>query len=378
MIKKLKNPAIKDSKFIVVPKIYEDELLSSWFIRTAYAHHTSPHTFLQLHLSINSQILIANNFDVAISQENIQTLEQKSGLLNLERATLKTLSGYLQENIIDNGLNVFLCLLRYCPKCLKEEIVYFRKEWKIVFYTICIKHKCYLEDSCPKCSSEIQISRMHKDEKYFKYCYKCGFDLSKSKIKHLNENELFIKNTEKIYKIIRDGFIILKEQIIYSFLFFSVMLQINKKIIKHKNIKIINEYNIFKYIDFKRKFSNALPPHMYLSIKEQFAIFSIIMDLFEDYPNRFREFVLENKISHWQMIKDMTYIPYWYDELVNMIAPREIYRSKFITNEEIQNAKNYLISQGIEVNKSSMSRITGCNFHSSYNNLIYRLFNRSI
>ncbi len=35
MIKKLKNPAIKDAKFIVVPKIYEDELLSSWFIRTA-------------------------------------------------------------------------------------------------------------------------------------------------------------------------------------------------------------------------------------------------------------------------------------------------------------------------------------------------------
>ena len=43
MIKKLKNPAIKDAKFIVVPKIYEDELLSSWFIRTAIIRgiHTS-------------------------------------------------------------------------------------------------------------------------------------------------------------------------------------------------------------------------------------------------------------------------------------------------------------------------------------------------
>ena len=69
------------------------------------------------------------------------------------------------------------------------------------------------------------------------------------------------------------------------------------------------------------------------------------------------------------MTRDMAYISYWYDELINSITPREIYNSRIITNEEIQNAKKYLISQGIEANKSSMSRITGCNFHSSYNNL---------
>ena len=99
------------------------------------------------------------------------------------------------------------------------------------------------------------------------------------------------------------------------------------------------------------------------------------MDLFEDYPNKFKKFVLANKISHWQMTKDMTYIPYWYDKLINSIVPREIYISKFITDEKIQNKKSYLISRRVEVNKSSMSRITGCNFHSSYNNLKIKFLN---
>ena len=71
-------------------------------------------------------------------------------------------------------------------------------------------------------------------------------------------------------------------------------------------------------------------------------------------------------------IGDMSYISYWYKELINSITPREIYNSRILTDDEIQNAKKYLISEGIEVNKSSMSRITGCNFHSKYNQLSLR------
>ena len=173
MIKKLKNPAIKYAKFIVVPKIYEDELLSSWFIRTAYAHHTHPHTFLQLHLSRNSQIIRANNFDIALSDDEIRILESKSNNINLRQATLKNYNGYLQENIIANGQNSLICSLRFCPKCLKEKIVYFKKNWKIILTTICLKHNCYLQDCCPNCKSKLQISKMYEQDKSFKSCFSC-------------------------------------------------------------------------------------------------------------------------------------------------------------------------------------------------------------
>jgi hypothetical protein len=369
MIKKLRNPAIKDAKFIVVPKIYEDELLSSWFIRIAYAHHTHPHTFLQLHLSRNSQIIRANNFDIALSDDEIKILESKSNNINLKQATLKNYNGYLQENIIANGQNSLICSLRFCPKCLKEKIIYFKKNWKIILNTICLKHNCYLHDCCPNCKSKIQISKMFEQKKSFKYCHFCGFDLSNTKIETITASSVFINHTKKLNDIIKKGFVILGNRYIYSFLFFDVILQIIKKIVKHKNLELVKTYDIFKYIDIKKKIPNSSPTHFYLSIKEQFTIFSIIMDLFEEYPIKFKRFILENKICHWQMTRDMAYISYWYDELINGITPREIYNARIITDEEIRNARKYLISQGIEVNKSSMSRITGCNFHSKYNQL---------
>ncbi len=369
---RLKNISIKDAKFIVVPKIYEDELLSSWFIRTAYAHHTHPHTFLQLHLSRNSQILTGNNFDIVLSDDEIKVLESKSNNINLRQSTLKNYNGYLQENIIANGQNSLICTLRFCPKCLKEKIVYFKKNWKIVLNTTCLKHNCYLHDCCHNCKSNLQISKMFEQKKSFKYCYFCGFDLSKTKVEIIKIQSIFINHTKKLNDIIKKGFVILGDIYVYSFLFFDVLLQIVKKIVKHKNLEFVKKYDIFKYIDIKKRILNSSPTHFYLSIKEQFTIFSIIMDLFEEYPIKFKRFILENKISHWQITRDMSYISYWYKELINSITPREIYNSRILTDDEIQNAKKYLISEGIEVNKSSMSRITGCNFHSKYNQLSLR------
>ena len=321
MIKKLKNPAIKDAKFIVVPKIYEDELLSSWFIRTAYAHHTHPHTFLQLHLSRNSQIIRANNFDIALSDDEIRILESKSNNINLRQATLKNYNGYLQENIIANGQNSLICSLRFCPKCLKEKIVYFKKNWKIILTTICLKHNCYLQDCCPNCKSKLQISKMYEQDKSFKYCHFCGFDLSNTKIETITASSVFINQTKKLNDIMKKGFVILGDSCIYSFLFFDVILQIIKKIVKHKNLELVKEYEIFKYINIKKKIPNSLPTHFNFSIKEQFILFSIVMDLFEEYPIRLKSFILKNKLSHWQMLKDMAYISYWYDELINSIFP---------------------------------------------------------
>lgn len=181
-----------------------------------------------------------------------------------------------------------------------------------------------------------------------------------------------MNHTRKLNDIIKKGFVILGDSFVYSFFFFDSILQIVKKIIKHKNLEIVKEYDIFRNINVNKKIPNYAPTHFYLSIKEQFLIFSIIMDLFEDYPLKLKGYILENKIPYWQMTKDMAYLSYWYDELINSIVTRQIYNIKIITDEEIQNAKKYLISQGIEVNKSSMSRITGCNFHSKYNQLSLR------
>lgn len=368
MIKKLKNPAIKDAKFIVVPKIYDDELLSSWFIRTAYAHHTHPHTFLQLHLGKSGHSLNANNFDIVVDDHDLKTLSYKSNnQFNLYKATLQNYSGFLQEKIISNGLNQMLCIQRFCPKCLREKIVYFRKQWKVVFNTTCLKHQCILYDSCPKCDKSIRISMMYKKLKNFKYCYNCGFDLSKSRVLPLKETSLI--QIEKLNTILNQGYIQLGQSIVYSFTFFEIILQLCKKILKHKKYKSLENHSLFNYLNFNKSLQNCKPTHIQIPIKEQFALFTLCVELFERYPTKIKQYIEANNLTHWQITKDMQYISFWFEELINSITPREVYWSKMVTDEEITNAKEYLISQKIEVNKSSMSRITGCNFHSSYNKL---------
>lgn len=369
IIKKIKNLAIKNAKFIIVPKIYHDELLSSWFVRTAYAHHTHPHTFLQLHLGENGHAISSDNFDINITDDEIKILENKSDKIGLYEMTLKSYSGFLQENIITNGTNILLCSQRFCPKCLRESVIYFRKHWRIVFNTVCIKHKCYLYDACPKCKCKIIISKIYGKNKSFKYCYNCGFDLSKSIVKPLQKLGLNIKYVDKINTILDDGYIQFKNFIVYSFVFFNVIIQISKKILRHKKYHGIEKIKLSKYLNVKQKMRSNISIFNQISIKEQFILFSIIMKLFENYPINFHSYISINKLTYWQMIRDMENVSFWYSNLLNTISPKEIYLSKMITKEEIKNAKEYLIKNNIEVNKSSMSRITGCNFHSSYNKL---------
>jgi len=372
VIKKIVNPKLKNSLFKIIPIPYDDELFSSWFIRTAYAHNTHPHTFYKLYINNNAQAMYANNFDAIISKKEILRLENKcSNKIKLYNLTLKSYSGYLQENIVDNGFNKLLCDIRYCPKCLREDkVVYFRKQWKIIFNAVCTKHQCYLYDKCPKCNDKLNISKMYQNKLSFKYCSNCGFDLSKSRVlpisKILKHNSKYIK---LLNNILTKGYIILQNKMIYSFYFFDAILQLSKKILKHKKYKYIQDDILFKQLDIKKTYSTYEPVHTQISIKDQFALFALVVKLFENYPKSLSRYIKVNNLSHWQMIKDMGYVSFWYENLINGIIPRHIPITKFITQEEIENGKKYLISKNILVNKASLSRLFGCSFFSVYNKL---------
>lgn len=371
MIKKIKNPAIKKSEFIIIPEIKDDELLTSWFVRTAYAHFTHPHTFINLHLNKSSQVLNCNSFDVCISDKEIKILEEKSRRkISLFETTLRSYSGYLQENIINNGLNKLLCSQRFCPVCLREDkIVYFRKKWKILFNTICEKHKCFLYELCPQCNSTIDISKMFQNKLSFKYCYKCGFDLSKARKlsinKHLINGYLTVR---KLNSILKKGYICFDKDFIYSFYFFDSLLQLSKKILKHKKVLYLNKQYIYKYIKF-RDYKSTKPILHQVSIKEQYALFSLSYYLFRKFPSNIKKYIKENNLSAWDITKDMDYISYWFENLINDIVPREPYPARFLTKEEIENGKKYLKRNGLILNKANLTRLFGCNFFSSYNNL---------
>lgn len=371
MIKKIKNPVIATSRFLIVPQPLPDEILSSWIARTAYAHHTHPQTFLNLHFD-NVHFNWRLNYDASVSDQEMEVLSQKSGLsyAKIYEMTLRSYEGSLRESIIPIGYNRYIALQQnFCPVCLREDpFPYFRKSWKILLLPVCLKHQCYLYDSCPSCQSKVRLLNMFNTKSVFTLCHKCGYDLKKAK-KLTVSKSLFpaTRSIRSIQSILNRGYTVLAKKAIYSFLFFEVFVQLAKVIITYKRVSTLDyEANIASFRK-KRRFSKARPVIEQLSTRQLLLVLASIMGLFKNYPHIFDRYVKANQLGHWPLSRDMKKIPFWYDQLLDRVAPKDCFMSDLVTVEEIQSAVNWLKNQGIEPNKMALQRIFGCNF---YNNSI--------
>lgn len=373
MIKKIKNPVIAASRFLIVPKPLPDEILSSWIARTAYAHHTHPQTFLNLHFD-NTHFNWRLNFDASVSDQEIEVLSKKSGLLftKIYEMTLRSYEGYLQEAIIPIGNNRFITKQQnFCPSCLREDpFPYFRKSWKILLLPICFKHQCYLHEYCPSCKSKIRLVNMHNNKQPFVFCHKCGYDLRKARKSTVPKQlSSAIRKISHIKFILGRGYIVLDKKAIHSFLFFEVFVQLAKVIITYMRVSTLDyEANIASFTK-KRRFSKARPAIEQLSTRQLLLVLTSIMGLFKNYPHEFDRYVKANQLGHWPLSRDMKKVPYWYDQLLDRVAPKDCFMSDLITVEEIQSAIKWLKKQGIKPKKMILQQIFGCNF---YNNIVGR------
>lgn len=371
MIKKIKNPVIAASRFLIVPKPLPDEILSSWITRTAYAHHTHPQTFLNLHFD-NVFFNWRLNFDASVSDHEIKVLSDKSGLsyTTIYTMSLRSYEGYLQELIIPIGNNRFIAKQQnFCPVCLKKDpFPYFRKSWKILLFPICLKHQCYLHNNCPSCKSKIRLVNMHNNKQSFVFCHKCGYDLRKAR--KLTVQKQFLPAIRKICTIectLNRGYMVLEKKAIYSFLFFDIFVQLTKVIFTNKKVSTLDYgADIAKFVR-KVRFSKSRPIIEQLSSRQLLLTLASIMGLFRNYPLTFDQYVKANQIGHWPLCRDMKKIPFWYDQLLDRVAPKDCFMSDLVTIEEIKSARNWLRNQGIEPQKIALQRIFGCNF---YNNLV--------
>ena len=378
MIKKIKNPLIEKSRFLIIPEPLESEIFSSWFARCAYAHKTHPRTFWHLHFPKDKFIYtLSENIDASVSDEILQILSIKTtfSFSKLRNMTMKSYDGFLQEEIISNGNNKFLTNYRFCPKCLQEDkIPYFKKEHRVIFSTFCKKHKCYLLNKCPKCQTQISVLKMFENELTYEFCSNCGFELTNSDVKYV-KNESRYKLNCKLINIMEKGYIQLGDYYIYSFLFFEVISHISKLILSSKKT-IINSMDnkILKKIS-RKNFLSTKSSFSQISIKEQYILFSIILLIFEEFPKNFKLFITQNNLSNFEMIKDMKVVPYWYEKSVNEISPKIVYIARMVTQEEIRNGIKYLKKRDILVNQANLTKLLGYNFFSSYS-LLKTLFKK--
>jgi hypothetical protein len=366
MIKKVKNPAVTASRFLLIPKPLPDEILSSWLTRTAYAHLTHPKTFMNMHFS-TGKFNWRPNFDASVSDDILHIIERKSALSfeTIYQMSLKSYESYLQESIIPDGLNTFIVPQRFCPVCLREDhFPYYRKSWKVLFSTVCFKHHCYLYDRCPSCGTLLKLTNMYGNTLPFVFCHKCGFDLRRArKLTVPKTFDLAFKRMSRIQSILKRGYVIFNKIPVYSFLFFEIFVQLAKLILAYKKNNSIDHQPKIKNITKRTRFTKTQPIIRELSIPQQFIVLSAIINLFKNYPHYFEEFIHVNNLGHWLLSRDIRRIPFWYEKLLDQVAPKDCFISYLLTLEEINSTKNWLKANGFEIHKRSLQRMLGCDFY---------------
>lgn len=376
MIKKIKFHELKNENFTIIPIPFKDEILSSWIVRTAYAHKTHPHTFVNQYLNFRPYSFFLTESDITLSQDMIKTIEEKTHhKVDIHSLILTTYSGFIQENIYDNNPTIFFTHQKYCPVCLREDkIPYFRKKWRVVFYNICHKHNCYLYEHCPSCKTKLDISKMHENKLPYTHCHHCGFELKKGRKLPIHKNHISsLEYQNKIFKIIHDGYVQLGETPIYSFLFFEGFSKFSKLILLNKKYAFINEHPLFSLLKNAKVQKVNHPIFKKIDAKAQSGLFGLIMYIFSDFSHNLERYILQNKLTYHDLTTKMPYIPFWYEKAVNAITPQYLPHSLTVTKEEVEYAKRYLISIEKTVNKVNLTLLLGCNFYSNDNNLHHYL-----
>lgn len=179
------------------PRPKDDELLSSWLVRLAWANLTKVHPFTR-RLFDGDRTLWQIDLDRSCPEKYLERLSDATGvpLARAYETTLRGLGGVLFEDsescvntqwlleIKKRGRARLGYAQQYCPLCLSEDPEpYFRRMWRLAFSVVCPKHRVVMLDACPVCWACVAFHTADYGDWLYRHpmslarCASCGLDL---------------------------------------------------------------------------------------------------------------------------------------------------------------------------------------------------------
>ena len=351
----------------------------------AHAHYMYPTTFLNLHVkNTRKNSYTRRDIDFYDNKEFFDLLGTKSILSKEElfKMSLRSQEGYLFINqslypphqirrLIDKRTHHGLM---YCPLCLKEDKVpYWRKKWRYFFYTACPKHKIFLTDRCWHCYKPIKILKMQVIDE-IKYCSYCKADLSLTNTKEKILPEAFgLQAIQWFEDGLNRGFFEINGQKVWSVMFFHIFCRLYYVLDKKQELflekfSMLDEYKIVckKFETYNSKKASA--------IYKAFYVNSMIYHLFQNYPVYFLDFIKLNHLTYREFTHGLKYIPFWYENIIQDLVPKQNKIGREISYSEVLGAINYLRKEDKVVNQVNVAEILGC--HSTIHKGFVKLYKK--
>lgn len=237
--------------------------------------------------------------------------------------------------------------LQFCPCCLAEDgkMPYFRKHWRLGFFSACLFHGVQLHDRCPSCQEPINNIRITKHTEKLLYhpedvafCQHCGFDLRNSPIEHAPKDEIEINHQHfTLYTLgygkvgnVEFNFSNLHFEGIRRLLSFIVCDPYGSKMFVYLRDKL------GLYHPYHRE---LIPKHSeieFMDIKARRAGLLMIRYLMADWPTRFIDVAAKTGVSAQFFSTPNVYFPYWVSDVLKFEINRDPFR---FCKEEHQHAK---------------------------------------
>ena len=314
----------------------DDEVLSSWLVRLAHAHHHKVHTFCTV-ICPQEQIW-TRDLDLNPPQKLVEQLVTYTiaSEAQVNGTMLGTLEGIIQETINHNGANPTILPLgvfhrkrklkgqQYCVSCLVKdgETPYFRRRWRLSFWTVCEDCGCYLDEECPHCQFPINFFRQELGKKnsgpgpLLSNCYNCQQNITHQNTRKAPDG--LVEFQSEIYRATQLGYY---GDIQYSHLFFKGLFAIiyllnsgSPAAKRIQNLISVKSNIIFKSTAVPRTKSNTFNR---LSIRERVDLMLCCHWLFDnDYMN-FR-MLMEYKPRHFvSSMGEHQPLPFWLKQLID-------------------------------------------------------------
>ena len=217
--------------------------------------------------------------------------------------------------------------LQICPSCLKSDrkTPYYRKIWRLGFFTCCLTHKTEFIDSCPVCKMPINPRKHYKPSgcityspEHFTLCHHCGFDLKLVKPSLSGYDELQINKFH--YQLYKTGYgTIGSLHFNYSNLYFDGIRRLLSAMLCNRKAKKLSTYLFQKYSHLWANHTKVEKKHIepyFLDLSLRRGAIILLYRYLKDWPGTFLRDCKKSVITFNHLIEGHLHYPYWLYDLL--------------------------------------------------------------